>query len=176
MRFAYADPPYLGCCDKYDHFHGETGRCWDDLETHEVLIDQLCAEFDGWALSCHEPSLHLLRAMCPKGTRTGVWLKTFASFKPNVNPGYCWEPVLWYGHRDHDRYDATIRDFLIAPITLQKGLTGAKPRKFAFWIFDLLNADRGDELVDYFPGTGIIGDCWDDFCGRERPIQEGMLA
>jgi len=37
MMVAYADPPYLGCCGLYDHFHLD-GRCWDDVETHQVLI------------------------------------------------------------------------------------------------------------------------------------------
>ena len=51
MRFAYADPPYLGCCKLYDHHHPD-GLCWDDPETHRLLIKRLMTEFpDGWALS-----------------------------------------------------------------------------------------------------------------------------
>ena len=29
MKLAYADPPYLGCCRLYEHFHPD-GLCWDD--------------------------------------------------------------------------------------------------------------------------------------------------
>lgn len=42
MRFAYADPPYLGMCSEYGHEHG-AGGCWDDLATHEALIARLSA-------------------------------------------------------------------------------------------------------------------------------------
>lgn len=175
MRFAYADPPYLGCCHLYDHYHPD-GRCWDDVETHQLLIERLCDEFDGWALSCSQGSLWKLLPLTPYATRIGSWVKPFASFKPNVNPAYTWEPVLFCGRRKRDRSQPTVKDHLVESITLKKGLTGAKPRRFAFWIFDLLGAQPGDEFVDVFPGTGIMGECWDEFCGRERPIQEGMLA
>ena len=61
--FAYADPPYLGCCRLYGHHHPEggrpfDGRCWDEPETHRLLIEWLAKEFgDGWALSAGAPSL-----------------------------------------------------------------------------------------------------------------------
>lgn len=60
----------------------------------------------------------------------------------------------------------TPKDFVIVetdgpalpqPITLKKGLTGAKPEKFCDWVLDLLNAQVGDEIVDLFPGTGVMG-------------------
>jgi hypothetical protein len=60
VNFAYADPPYLGCCSLYQHFHPD-GRCWDDAETHRLLIERLRAEFpDGWAMSASAPSLRVL--------------------------------------------------------------------------------------------------------------------
>lgn len=43
------------------------------------------------------------------------------------------------------------------PITLKKGLVGAKPEAVCRWILDLLNVQSGDEVVDLFPGTGIMG-------------------
>jgi ISXO2-like transposase domain len=51
----------------------------------------------------------------------------------------------------------TPKDFIVEPITLKKGLVGAKPPKVCRWILDLLNARAGDEIVDLFPGTGIMG-------------------
>lgn len=56
MNFAYADPPYLGCCRLYGHHHPEgarpfDGRCWDDPETHRALFDWLAFNFDGWVLA-----------------------------------------------------------------------------------------------------------------------------
>lgn len=175
MMSVYADPPYLGCCGLYDHYHPD-GRCWDDLETHRVLIDQLCAGWGTWALSLSSPSLRAILPLCPEDVRVGAWVKPFASFKPNVNPAYTWEPVIYRGARKRERTELTVKDHVIESITLQKGLTGAKPRAFAFWLFDLLGLRPSDEFTDLFSGTGVVADCWDEFCGRARPVQEGMLG
>lgn len=51
MRFAYADPPYLGCGSLYAKYHPDA-LIWDDPETHRKLIQRLVDEYpDGWALS-----------------------------------------------------------------------------------------------------------------------------
>jgi hypothetical protein len=39
-------------------------------------------------------------------------------------------------------------------------VVGAKPAAFCWWVFDLLGALPGDELVDLFPGSGGIGRAW----------------
>lgn len=177
MRYAYADPPYLGCCARYGHDHrGIPDRstatrrpvCWDDVSAHRDLIRQLSIDYpDGWALSASSPSLWDLLPLCPRETRIAPWWKPFAIFKPNVNPGYCWEPVLFYGGRKHRaRSEATVRDFLSANITLKKGLTGVKPPQFNQWILDLLGYQQGDELVDLFPGKG----------GMDQLLAQGRLA
>lgn len=177
MRFAYADPPYLGCCGLYDHFHGDDGRCWDDVLTHRRLMERLHRDYpDGWAMSLSSPSLSMILPLLPSDIRVAAWVKPFAVFKPNVNPAYTWEPVLFRGGRKGDRSRATVKDHLVESITLRKGLTGAKPVKFAYWLFDLLGAERTDEFVDLYPGTGIVGKCWETFCGREVATQEGMLG
>lgn len=46
MRFAYADPPYLGCCAKYGHRHEDWG-CWDLERTHRKLLRYLHEVYDG---------------------------------------------------------------------------------------------------------------------------------
>lgn len=38
MNFAYADSPYLGCCGLYGHRHEAPFGCWDEPETHALLI------------------------------------------------------------------------------------------------------------------------------------------
>ena len=163
MRFAYADPPYLGCGRLYKKHHAEA-MVWDDPETHRALISRLCDEYpDGWALSCHVPSLKTLLPMCPDDVRVAAWCKPFASFKPNVNPGFTWEPVLFRGGRKPDRYAPTVRDYLCEPITLMKGLPGAKPRMFCRWIIQLLHALDGDEFDDLFPGTQSFQRAWDEW-------------
>ena len=78
MRFAYADPPYLGMCSSYGHEHG-SGGCWNDLATHGTLIEQLELEFpDGWALSLHAPSLRRILPLAPEKVRICAWVKPFA--------------------------------------------------------------------------------------------------
>jgi hypothetical protein len=170
MRFAYADPPYLGCGKLYVQQHGEA-RAWDDPQNHFDLIDRLFDEYpDGWVLSCHEPSLHTLRNYAGRDCRTGIWVKPFASFKPNVNPAYAWEPVIFRGGRKFSRKDATVRDWVAGNITLKRGLTGAKPREFCRWVFSLLNAKKGDEMDDLFPGTGAVGAAWAEWIGAQSPL------
>ena len=169
MRIAYADPPYLGCCSLYDHDHGSDGRCWDDVETHARLLERLQRDYpDGWALSLHEPSLRHILPLAPEGTRTAAWVKPFASFKPGVNPAYTWEPVLWLGGRCRDRSEPTVRDHCIANIALRKGLTGAKPPAFWYWLFDLLGLRAGDEFVDLFKGTGGGDEAWQRWSAQTR--------
>jgi hypothetical protein len=169
MKFAYADPPYLGCGKMYAAHHPDA-LTWDDPETHRALIDRLCDEYpDGWAMSLSSPSMRTILPMCPDDCRWGVWVKPFAVFKPNVNPAYVFEPVIWRGGRRGDRTRPTVRDWISANITLRRGLTGAKPRAFCRWIFGLLGAERGDTLDDLFPGTGAVSAAWADFT-RAAPI------
>jgi hypothetical protein len=54
-------------------------------------------------------------------------------------------------------FDAPDSPAFAGPITLKKGLTGAKSEKFCDWVLDLLNVQAGDEVVDLFPGTGVMG-------------------
>lgn len=177
MRFAYADPPYYGCCALYGHYHPD-GLCWDDIDTHVRLITRLQAEFfDGWALSASTPSLKVILPLCPDRHRVGAWVKSFGAFKKGVRPAYMWEPVIFYGGRnpsngyshappEKNGKQNTPKDFLITEIespairesiTLKKGLTGAKPEAVCRWILELLNVQQGDTVVDLFPGTGIMG-------------------
>lgn len=175
MRFAYADPPYLGCGRLYADHH-PNARDWDDPETHRALIARLCDEYpDGWAMSLSEPSLRVLLPMCPDDARTGSWVKPFAVFKPNVNPAYAWEPVIFRGGRKFTREENTVRNWHSENITLKKGLTGAKPPGFCRWIIGLLNAGPGDEFDDLFPGTGIFGEVWRDL-GSQPALFHGATA
>lgn len=168
MKFAYADPPYLGCGKLYAAEHPDA-LAWDDPETHRALIARLCDEYpDGWVMSLSSPSLRTILPMCPTDARLGSWVKPFAIFKPNVNPAYAFEPVIFRGGRKHTRSDTTVRDWVSANITLKRGLTGAKPREFCRWMFALLNAAEGDKLDDLFPGTGAIGEAWVEWTSSPR--------
>jgi len=155
LRFAYADPPYIGRSGYYDHV--DRAR-WDDPAEHVALMRELDATFDGWALSCHEPSLaHLAAPAAELGARVAAWVKPFAAYKPNVRVAYTWEPVIWRRSAPRREGDPVGRDYLSAGITLQRGLVGAKPEAFAHWLLVLLGWQNGDELVDLFPGSGVVG-------------------
>jgi hypothetical protein len=181
MKFAYADPPYLGCGARYDEHHAEA-RVWDDPETHRRLIKRLSDEYpDGWALSASTPSLITLFPMLPDRHRVCAWVKPFAVFKPNVGVAYAWEPVILVGGRRRARQQPTVRDWFACEITLRKGLVGAKPPPVVHWILDLLNVQRGDEVDDLFPGTGVVGRCVDArVSGRatldDLPLGDAALA
>lgn len=168
LTVAYADPPYLGGCRLYGHEHPD-GRCWDDPETHRLLIARLGAEYpDGWALSLTSSSLRILLPLAPDDVRVGAWVKPFHAYKRFVRPAFAWEPVVYRGGRNRSHLPppqggtaTTPKDWVAANITLKRGLTGAKPEAFCFWLFDLLNVGPGDMLVDLFPGSGAVTVAWE---------------
>lgn len=149
MRFAYADPPYIGQAKRH---YGNNAR----EVNHPLLIEWLTRDFDAWALSCSSSTLKMILPMCPDGVRVMAWVKPFCSFKPNVNPAYAWEPVIVYGGRKKSRSEPTVRDWVSANITLKRGLSGAKPEAFCFWLFDMIGLRKDDEFTDVFPGTGAV--------------------
>jgi len=168
MKFAYADPPYLGCGKRYKNLHPRALE-WDDPKTHSNLIESLCENYlDGWAMSVSSPSLWTILPMCPKKSRVMAWVKPFAAWKKGAFPPYAWEPVIMFGGRKQslykdqlpDNYQLPLRDYVDCNITLKKGLTGAKPPKVCRWVFCCLGAEKGDMLDDLFPGTGIVGESW----------------
>ena len=172
MRFAYADPPYLGLAKFYADRHPEA-MIWDDPETHRALITRLCDEYsDGWAMSLHSPALRTILPMCPDNVRVGSWVKPFASFKPGVRVAYAWEPIIFRGGRKGTRSDATVRDWCAVNITLRRGLVGAKPRDFCRWMFEVLGAQAGDTLDDLFPGSGAVTAAWAEWIGDRSPPPE----
>lgn len=156
MRIAYADPPYPGQAKKH---YGSDAR----EVNHRLLADHLERRFDGWALSTSSPALAHVLPLCPDGVRVMAWVKPFASFKKGVNPAYAWEPVIVSPARDLPSGEghSTVRDWVSANITLERGTSGAKPKMFCYWLFTVLGARQGDELVDIFPGSGAVTEAWE---------------
>ena len=162
MKVAYADPPYIGQAKKH---YGQFGGSEVD---HAALIARLNADYpDGWALSLSSPTLKQILALCPDDVRIAAWVKPFASFKPGVNPAYAWEPVIWRGGRQkRKRTEPTVRDWVAASITMKRGMPGAKPDAFCFWLFDLLGLQPGDTLDDLFPGSRSVSRNWQRWQGQ----------
>lgn len=164
MRFAYADPPYLGCAALYPE-HPEAAR-FDEPSAHGELMLRMDTEYDGWALSASAPSLRAILPLAPASARVAAWVKPFAAYKANVRVAYTWEPVLFKPGRDSLRDGAPVgRDHLSQVITLRRGLTGAKPEAFCKWVLTLLGYIDGDTVDDLFPGTGVMG----------RVVNQGVL-
>ena len=155
MKVAYADPPYIG--QAKCHYSNDPQCAEVD---HAELIGRLCRDYDAWALSCSSTTLNEVFSYCPNDVRVAAWVKPFASFKPNVNPAYCWEPVVFWHPRKRKRHEITVRDWLAESCTMKRGLVGAKSEKFCFWIFDLLNLNRDDEFHDLYPGSGAVTRAW----------------
>lgn len=166
MRFAYADPPYIG----------QARKLYGYPETDHAELVREIERYDGWALSMSAAmySLKEIIALAPEDARLAAWVKPFSSYKPGIDPAYTWEPVLYKTVRKASKNTPTVKDHLICNITLKKGLCGAKPREFCFWLFDLLGMQPGDELVDIFPGTGIVGLCWSEM--QKEPARQLELA
>lgn len=162
MKIAYADPPYPGCASMYrDHpdYAGEVD--------HAALIARLERDFDGWILHTNSTALPLLVPMFPAGVRYMAWVKSFAAFKRNVSVAYAWEPVIVKAARKPVVSGRCImRDWIDCPITMKRGLTGAKPERVCHWAFEMVGASPDDELADLFPGTGAVTKAWETWRRR----------
>lgn len=170
MTFAYADPPYIGQAKRHYKDHPDYAGEVD----HRELLEYLYREFpDGWALSSSMKGLWDLLPMIPKSwkCRIAAWVKPYVG-TPYMNvmkrPLYAWEPVIFRGGRPL-RPGQAIRDWLVCnnhcatPGQIKAtsaGLPGAKPDEFCYWIFELLNMQAGDELIDLYPGTGRVRRAW----------------
>lgn len=161
MRFAYADPPYPGQSAKHygDHpdFAGEVD--------HGELVERMERDYDGWLLHTSSSALRGVLPLCPSGVRVFAWVKPFAAFKRNVSPAYAWEPVIVQPLRKAEPNQrpasAVMRDWLSEPMTLQRGLTGVKPERVCYWLFEACGLLPSDELIDLFPGSGAVTQAWD---------------
>ena len=166
MKIRYADPPYPGQAKK--HYSADP-RCAE--VDHAALICELENSCDGWALSSGADlaAMRLVIPLLPDGVRVCSWVKPFASFKPNVTLAYAWEPVYVKPARRRGRDLPTVRDWVAANITLQRGCSGAKPPAFCWWLFDVLGAEAGDDFDDMFPGSKAVGKAWQEW--SDNPLR-----
>ncbi len=169
MRFAYADPPYIGQAKKH---YGKFGGSEVD---HRDLIAQLEA-YDGWALSLSSTSLQQILAMCPNDVRISAWVKPFCSFKA-TNPPYAWEPIIWKSSSKRKRDEIYVRDWIAASITMHRHITwqgektefhGAKPDQFCYWLFEILNIQLGDVFDDLFPGSYAVSKAFEQWLSAKK--------
>ncbi len=171
MRFAYADPPYPGLARKY----------YQDLEVnHAELVARLGVEFpDGWALSTSAKALPEVLALCPGGVRVCAWVRgprSSVAFRARS----AWEPVIVAGGRarripvSEDLSDALLWGG--RQHSHPGALVGMKPAAFCEWVLRLLGVQRGDTLVDIYPGSGVMGRAFQLFVAGAGDRDTSCLA
>jgi hypothetical protein len=186
MKFALADPPYPGeALRRYgkDNHGLKAHEDFDGEVDHRLLIRHLVTDFpDGWVLCTKSSALAHILPLCPQATRVMAWCKPFCAWGRNRYPAYTWEPALMYGGRNRFGDVETPRDYLLEPMSTRRGVVGAKPDAWCFWIFECLGATEDDELVDLFPGSGAVGAAWERFVRTPRmafpsePTTESLLG
>jgi hypothetical protein len=188
MKFAYADPPYLGRGEYYRAHHPDA-MSWNRLETHAALVDRLQDEYpDGWAMSLSERSLRAILPLCPPEARTAAWCTDRPRFAGNAVPvRKHFEPVIFCGGRGYADTGNLTADFIVTKqepmpagqprytmnkADLRSGQTfvGRKPQAFSLWVLDLLGWLPGDIIDDLFPGSGAVQAAW------SMKIDRPMLA
>jgi hypothetical protein len=167
VRLAVADPPYPGQSAKHYADHPDYAGEVD----HAELLDRLVGDYDGWVLHTSSTALRDVLPLCPQGTRVMAWVKPFAAFKRNVSVAYAWEPVLVSAARKPVVSGRCVmRDFISEPITLKRGLVGAKPEAVCRWAFEVMGAEPTDELDDLFPGSGAVTRAWEQWRSELRLV------
>ena len=77
----------------------------------------------------------------------------------------------------YDGGDLQIKDFIAENITLQKGLSGAKPKLFCYWVFEMLGMEPDDIFKDMYPGTGGVTKALDSWKSIKRNgVQEDITS
>jgi hypothetical protein len=159
VKFAFADPPYLGQARKHYGNHPDYAGEID----HGALIGRLAA-YDGWALCLSVKSLPVILPLCPPNALVLAW------FKPIAPPlgdhrRYNWEPVIVVPLRRYKPgYVPTAVIASPPQFTFRDRpachVIGEKPEEFAHWVFASAGLVRGDEMDDLFPGSGAITRAW----------------
>lgn len=174
IRFAYADPPYIGQSQKLYGKHKDYAGEVD----HRELIDRLNSEFDGWALSLSVKSLQQILALCPDDVLVMSWIKPIAPPMGDKRI-YSWEPVILRGGRRpplptrlHVTASPPQFTFRERP---PEHIIGEKPEAFSRWLFQAAGLIPSDSFTDLFPGSGAVSKAWAGFCEDPTPALEVPL-
>lgn len=168
MQMAYADPPYPGHAWRYKDeptFGGEVD--------HAELIASLATSYDGWALSTSADALRDVLPLCPAEVYVAPWVKPGGTPPATFGKHNAWEPLIVKPGR---RLRPGFKDWLVAHPARGGGtLIGRKPLAFCAFLFQQLGLLPGDELIDLYPGTGIVGRAWREAC-RSSPGEASARA
>jgi hypothetical protein len=132
---------------------------WDDPARHRALLEQVDAEYDGWAIATAHDGLRCYGEL-PRGARVMIW------HRPNGGVGAArirnvWEAVIIRppnGRLSSRLMGGQIPDLLTCP-SPRVGFAGSKPAEWTRWILRCLGYDpRVDTVDDLFPGSGLVSD------------------
>lgn len=152
LVFAYADPPYPGFSRK---LYGKR-----DVFHRELIASLRTSGYAGWALSTSAKFLGDVLPLCPTEARVCVWVKPIGVSSRTYGLHNTWEPVVVLPGR---ALRPGVRDWISAQPARRGGtLPGRKPIAFCSWLFRILGMLPGDQLVDLFPGTGIVSRAWEE--------------
>lgn len=176
MKLAIADPPYFGRADRWygngrgsgrvitsggrpgrkPDFHPDAAR-WDRFDSHRLLMVDLAAEFDGWAIAGTAESGPMLLAHAPKGTRMAIWIRSNA-MPAGARVINTYETVVYFipPERRNRVKGMSVRDALVSAHG-NPGFLGAKPPEWTQWVLALMGHDpAADTVDDLFPGSGAV--------------------
>jgi len=134
---------------------------WDKPETHQALVQELNANYDGWAIamSVHSLSTYLsiIETDSRNGIRVAVWHKPSA-FPSGSRIANNWEPVLIKvpsARKGRTNGLQSVSDVLTCT-PLRSNFVGAKPTEWTQWVLSLMGYQNGDDVTDYFLGSGAV--------------------
>ena len=163
-RFAYADPPYPGCAKRY---YGDQPDFAGEVDHASLVASLEAGGFMGWALSTSSHALRQVLPLCPSYARVCAWVKPIGASVRTYGLHSTWEPLIVVRGR-HMRPGK--RDWLLAqPARGGGSLPGRKPVAFCAWLFSCLGMLPGDELVDLFPGSGVVSTSWREISNNSAP-------
>jgi hypothetical protein len=128
------------------------------MRVAQAIASLEASGYDGWALSTSARALRAVLALCPPDARVCPWVKPIGAAPATYGPHNTWEPLIVVRGR---KLRPGFRDWLrAAPARGGGSLPGRKPIAFCAFLFQQLGALPGDELVDLFPGTGVVSRAW----------------
>jgi hypothetical protein len=194
MKFAIADPPYLGRANRW---YGETGcgdgyglgkadthpeaYLWDNPDTHKNLIQTLFNDYDGFAIALTVHSLSTYMEEIKTNSRNGI--RVMAWIKPSAVPSgnriqNVWEPVIIKMPQSRKNYKAgkSCKDVLTAHPP-RNGFVGAKPIEWTNWVMDAMGVQGGDTVDDLFIGSGMVSEAITSrtLTTRDNSIRFGVM-
>jgi hypothetical protein len=180
MKFAIADPPYLGSAYRWYGINGRAkgkglGRAdqhpeaqlWDKPEKHIELAKKLLNNYDGFAiaLTSHSLSTYLsvIQTERENGIRILVWIKP-ASLPSGSRITQSYEPVIVKIPKDRKgrKSGKQMVDYLIQAAP-RNGFAGSKPKEWTYWVLDALGVTKEDEIIDLFNGSGSVSQAINEY-------------